>query len=216
MARLQILELPSGINDDRSPYVLVIDQVPSDETKFDAIRRDLLSDGDLAPRLGARAVLVFEETIDIPANEPLPITETDDSERAGTTQIVYAHERTRLDLCNALLLSGDTTWRQLVEQAGARQRELAVLYRGRHELADTLGVARTRGWEDILNAAAGLRKQRDAQAEAIERVRRESTNPEVMDAQQEHPTVWMHGYKCGVLAAKGALRRPHNEPTVKP
>ncbi|TXJ75426.1 hypothetical protein E2C11_23220 [Streptomyces lavendulae] len=69
MARLQILELPSGINDDRPPFLLVIDQVPTDEAKFDAIRRDLLGDGDLAPRLGARAVMCFEETIGIPANE---------------------------------------------------------------------------------------------------------------------------------------------------
>lgn len=69
MARLQILELPEGTADDRPPFVLVIDQAPTDEAKFDAIRRDLLADGDLAPRLGARAVLVFEDTIDIPANE---------------------------------------------------------------------------------------------------------------------------------------------------
>lgn len=82
MARLQILQLPEGAGDDRPPYVLVIDQVPSDETKFDAIRRDLLSDGDLAPRLGARAVLCFEETVSIPANEalPLPLLSTEGDE----------------------------------------------------------------------------------------------------------------------------------------
>ncbi|HTE56961.1 MAG TPA: hypothetical protein VK698_39180 [Kofleriaceae bacterium] len=69
MARLQILELPEGSNDERPPFVLVVDQVPSDEAAFDAIRRDLLADGDLAERVGARAVLVFEDTIDIPAND---------------------------------------------------------------------------------------------------------------------------------------------------
>jgi hypothetical protein len=69
MARLQILELPEGSGDDRPPFVLVVDQAPTDEAAFDAIRRDLLTDGDLAPRIGARAVLVFETTIDIPANE---------------------------------------------------------------------------------------------------------------------------------------------------
>ncbi|MFF1574836.1 hypothetical protein ACFVWR_19015 [Leifsonia sp. NPDC058292] len=69
MARLQILELPEGAADERAPFVLVIDQVPTEQTKFDAIRRDLLADGDLAERLGARAVLVFEETIEIPVNE---------------------------------------------------------------------------------------------------------------------------------------------------
>lgn len=71
MARLQILELPMVHNGDQSetPFVLVIDQVPSDEAAFDAIRRDLLTNGDLAPHLGARAVLVFETTVDIPAND---------------------------------------------------------------------------------------------------------------------------------------------------
>ncbi|MGW7688829.1 hypothetical protein ACWGMA_08035 [Streptomyces asiaticus] len=68
MARLQILELPEGANDDRPPFVLVVDQMPPDESGFEALRRDL-SDGNLAERIGARAVLVFEETIDIPANE---------------------------------------------------------------------------------------------------------------------------------------------------
>lgn len=67
MARLQILELPEGSNDDRPPFVLVIDQMPKDEAAFDALRRDL-SD-DLAQRTGARAILVFEDTIDIPAND---------------------------------------------------------------------------------------------------------------------------------------------------
>jgi hypothetical protein len=69
MARLQILELPEGADDDRPPFVLVVDQVSADEPAFDALRRDLGDHGDLLVRIGARAVLVFEETIDIPANE---------------------------------------------------------------------------------------------------------------------------------------------------
>lgn len=72
MARLQILELPEGTGDDRPPFVLVIDQVPTDEVGFDALRRDLGTPDDLLERIGARAVLVFEETIDIPANDTLP------------------------------------------------------------------------------------------------------------------------------------------------
>jgi hypothetical protein len=66
---LQILELPQGDGDDRPPFILVIDQVPTSEEAYNSLRRDLLSDGELAPRIGARAVLVFEETIEIPANE---------------------------------------------------------------------------------------------------------------------------------------------------
>lgn len=69
MARLQILELPEGADDDRPPFVLVVDQVPADEPAFDALRRDLGDHDDLLVRIGARAVLVFEDTVDIPANE---------------------------------------------------------------------------------------------------------------------------------------------------
>ncbi len=68
MARLQILELPEGSNDDRPPFLLVVDQVPANGDGFEALRRDLMDDY-LAARTGARAVLVFEDTIDIPAND---------------------------------------------------------------------------------------------------------------------------------------------------
>ncbi|TVL89754.1 hypothetical protein [Streptomyces sp. SAJ15] len=67
MARIQILELLEGADDERPPFVLVIDQVPTGEAAFEALRRDL-NGGDIAERIGARAVLVFEDTIDIPAN----------------------------------------------------------------------------------------------------------------------------------------------------
>ncbi|WP_327222994.1 hypothetical protein OG229_02300 [Streptomyces platensis] len=66
MARLQILELPEGAGDDRPPFALVIDQYEPppypgepEPSPFDGI----------AEKIGARAILVFEETIDIPANE---------------------------------------------------------------------------------------------------------------------------------------------------
>lgn len=68
MARLQILELPEGSGDDRPPFVLVVDEAPITEPQFEALRRDLQA-SDLAERTGARAVLCFECTIDIPANE---------------------------------------------------------------------------------------------------------------------------------------------------
>ncbi|MGW5173126.1 hypothetical protein ACWERY_02010 [Streptomyces sp. NPDC004082] len=67
MARLQILELPEGSNDDRPPFVLVVDQIPTDDAAFDQLRRDL--SGDVAARIGARAVLAFEGSIEIPAND---------------------------------------------------------------------------------------------------------------------------------------------------
>jgi hypothetical protein len=128
---LQILQLPEGASDDRPPFVLVVDQhfplryvhglggerEPEPVDEFAGV----------ADQIGARGVLIFREPVEIPANDPLPVPE--DPERAGTTQIVYAHERTRLDLCSALLLSGDTTWRKLVEATAERQRTVARLFR---------------------------------------------------------------------------------------
>lgn len=128
MARLQILELPSGSGDDRPPFVLVIDEAatgPDGELLIKAA--DYI---EAREHIGACDVFVFEETVEIPANEPPPLTEVvDDPERAGTTQLVHAHERSRLALCDALLLSRDTTWHQITEQVGKRQQELADFYR---------------------------------------------------------------------------------------
>ncbi|MCX5522179.1 hypothetical protein OG342_04760 [Streptomyces bobili] len=124
MARLQILELPSGQGDDRPPFVLVVDECAPQRIALGS----KASYGDhwqnLADRIGASGVIVTPETVDIPANAstPLPLLDVGEAERAGATQLVDAHERTRLDLCDALLLSQDTTWHQLVEAAGAGRR----------------------------------------------------------------------------------------------
>ncbi|MGQ4343584.1 hypothetical protein [Streptomyces sp. SAS_275] len=67
MARLQILELPEGANDERAPFVLVVDQMPDDDAAFDQFRRDLSE--DVATRIGARAVLAFQGSVEIPAND---------------------------------------------------------------------------------------------------------------------------------------------------
>ena len=66
MARLQILELPMVHNGDQTetPFILVIDQV-SDETAQDIANWPK----DISTRLGARHVLCFGETVDIPAND---------------------------------------------------------------------------------------------------------------------------------------------------
>lgn len=71
MARLQILELPEGADDDRPPFILVIDEyvpqryITAGGSEFKA--RDPFE--GVAEKIGARAVLVFEESIEIPANE---------------------------------------------------------------------------------------------------------------------------------------------------
>ncbi|MFD7465153.1 hypothetical protein [Streptomyces tendae] len=81
MARLQILELPEGSGDDRPPFLLVVDQAGEDISKalnlnpstdevvpYDTVVQRLTG-LSLAEQIGARAVLVFEDTIDIPAND---------------------------------------------------------------------------------------------------------------------------------------------------
>ncbi|MFF8482306.1 hypothetical protein [Streptomyces antibioticus] len=132
MARLQILPLPGGVGDERPPFVLVVDQYQPmryvlgiDQGEPEAADEFAFT----AEQIGARAVLVFAETVEIPAGGPLPLLVADGVERDGTTQLVDAHERTRLDLCDALLLSRDTTWRTLVEAASERQRAVARLAR---------------------------------------------------------------------------------------
>lgn len=130
MARLQILQLPEAAGDGRPPFVLVVDEyVP---------RRYILGSGQgdrpepvsefegLAEQIGAKHVLVFQETIEIPANGPLPVGGVPEGP-AESAEIIDAHERTRLQLCDALLLSWDTTWRALVEEAAERQRTVTRL-----------------------------------------------------------------------------------------
>ncbi|MDT0381420.1 hypothetical protein RM572_21920 [Streptomyces sp. DSM 42041] len=63
MPRLQILELPEGTHDDRPPFALVIDQV-TDKTLADITHNETV----LAEGIGARHVLVFAETVEIPDN----------------------------------------------------------------------------------------------------------------------------------------------------
>lgn len=71
MARLQILELPTEHHGDdmTTPWLLVIDQV-DEATAADIARWP----DDIAKRTGARHVLCFSETVDIPANE-VPLDE---------------------------------------------------------------------------------------------------------------------------------------------
>ncbi|MFJ9671335.1 hypothetical protein ACIRP5_11175 [Streptomyces sp. NPDC101221] len=69
MARLQILELPEGSNDDRPPFVLVVDQCVPQRIALgaDATFGDYWQ--NLADKIGARGVIVTPETVDIPAND---------------------------------------------------------------------------------------------------------------------------------------------------
>ncbi|MEU1272960.1 hypothetical protein [Streptomyces sp. NPDC005799] len=179
MARLQILELPTEHHGDDmvTPWVLVVDQVPTDEASFETLRRDLGDHREFVERLGARAVLVFEDTIEIPENAPQVVTEVVE-EHAGTTEIVYAHERTRLELCDALLVSRDTTWRQLIGHVRLRQRELADVYRKLDEVKAKSDVRVYLGDMEVSSVS--------------------STNAEARDKELSEARQWArHGYEIG-------------------
>ncbi|MFF2100971.1 hypothetical protein [Streptomyces sp. NPDC058202] len=181
MARLQILELPEGAGDDRAPFVLVVDQMPTDDAAFDQLRTDL-SD-DVAARIGARAVLAFEGGIEIPANDTSAYRAADQPETRvmlGDREVanVVAPDALRMRVANqdrdlnareALIdahrVEADARVAKFVDDSWRIQQERKTA------LLDALGMDRTRDWDDIRNAAAGLRKQRDAQATELEQLR---------------------------------------------
>ncbi|MFB7162317.1 hypothetical protein [Streptomyces sp. NPDC056242] len=66
MARMQILELPEGAGDERPPFALVIDQADGDSP---TLRAWLEGWEHVKEQIGARALLVFEETMELPGNE---------------------------------------------------------------------------------------------------------------------------------------------------
>ncbi|MGO4630510.1 hypothetical protein AB4225_06135 [Streptomyces sp. 2RAF24] len=106
MARLQILELPEGVGDERPPFVLIVDEyVP--QRYVTAVGAEFKTrdpfDG-VAERIGARAVLAFEETIEIPANEvvidpagyPVQVQIEADTSRFEEQLAAAAHKAARL------------------------------------------------------------------------------------------------------------------------
>ena len=140
MARLQILQLPEGASDERPPFLLVIDEAatgPDGELLIKAA--DFI---EAREATGARDIFVFEETVAIPANDvlPLPLLTVRGDQ---TAELIAAHEQTRQALCDAFLLSLDSTWAQIVDIATHRQRSLAGLLR-EHAAPDPSLVALAR------------------------------------------------------------------------
>lgn len=153
MARLQILELPEGSGDDRPPFVFIIDQAPRDESSS-AFRDDLVNN-EIANRIGARHVLVFEDTVDIPANDT-------------TAYLQQVAEETGATIGK---ITSAFSAQQLADERNDIARDMDRLAKWKQELADALGMDRLRDWDDIRNAAAGLRKDRDSRAATTEKIR---------------------------------------------
>ncbi|MGW2090022.1 hypothetical protein [Streptomyces sp. NPDC001880] len=58
MARLQILELPEGADDDRPPFILVVDQCPPQRIPLGASTSWGDHWQDIADKIGARTAIV--------------------------------------------------------------------------------------------------------------------------------------------------------------
>lgn len=206
MARLQILELPEGSGDDRPPFVLVVDQYTPLRYVLGVDQPEPVSEFDgIAEKIGARAVLVFEETIDIPANEvpvgsdgyPMKIRIEGDFEQLW--QQVEAETRYAQGKATRA-----ATARDLADERTDIARDMDRLAKWKTELTDALGMDRTRDWDDIRNAVAGLRKERDAKAAALERVRALDDEPAAMNAQNSDPVSYLHGYRIAISTARCA------------
>lgn len=197
MPRLQILELPEGADDQRPPFALVIDQADDAIRDSLAVTESPLADG-LVTKLGARAVLVFDTTVDIPANQvpvgpdglPVrfrveadfqPFREQVRAEATAASNVVagarYASETygngvqsgaPSCRYCGADCTDG-RSWDGGIRYACARCADWrAKLNDHKRRLTDALGMDRLRDWDDIVNAARGLRSQLDQQNAALE------------------------------------------------
>ncbi|MWA08748.1 hypothetical protein [Streptomyces sp. BA2] len=164
MARIQILELPMVHVGDVSetPFLLVIDQV-DDDTAEDITHWP----EDIATRIGARQVLCLPGTVDIPANDLPP--SIDEAFKNDVESWAAGTNETIMRIVEAM--SGGTKrtpsprprndGQRLAAERTDIARDMDRLAKWKHELADALGVDRTRDWDDIRNAAAGLRQGRD-------------------------------------------------------
>jgi hypothetical protein len=234
MARLQILELPAGPDDDRPPFILVIDEA-SDEVAASLNAPDGTLREGLAEEIRSQGVLIFRETVEIPANDttayrdasPSEAPETFDAELAALVLETLGIEMEPGGISCGEVLFGACRELQKSEAARAhlrRERKEARMWaRHGYEIGQKHcgwsdhGVAPdwlTEGWPPHIDSCEHLKRAAELD-EALSRVRNLSTEPEVMNADQERPDVWKHGYHCGVLAARSATR-PRGEETRKP
>jgi hypothetical protein len=211
MARLQILELPEGSGDDRPPFVLVVDEWDIDSLDTHAMLTAYWD--SFGEKIGARGVLFADRTIDIPANDTTAYL----SEAAQQVKPADGDERVR-QVEAKLKAAFDVAAQFEAQRDEARQWARHGYEIGQKHCGWTdHGVAPdwlTQGWPPHIDSCEHLKQMAEFD-EALTRVRNAPTRPEAMNAQQGHPDIWLHGYECGVLAAKAAAR-PRNEPTVKP
>lgn len=204
MARLQILELPEGSGDDRPPFVLVVDEWEVDSLDTHAMLGDYWD--SFGEKIGARGVLFVDRKIELPANDTS----------------AYLRDSLPTDAHYETVIGGQPIeWtpvsdgQRLADERTDIARDMDRLTHRRDELADALGIDRGSNWDDIRNAAAGLRKSNEARGEAIDRVLGLPYQPEVMGAQYADPTGYQHGYRIAIQDAKRAVGHQSEHPTEK-
>lgn len=245
MARLQILELPEGSGDDRPPFILVVDQAdeatvnalsPSNEglSSHSAVMQKLTGQ-TAAEQIGARGILVFADTIDIPANEvpvgpdgyPLKIRIEGDFE-TFREQVQDEIRKAQVELRDVINNDGIAEFSgPKCQYCGANCSDgrswdggdlyacpscadwRAKLNHHRAELLDALGMDRLRDWDDIRNAARGLRKKTEDLAAKIERVLRLPETPQQGVGAEAFD--YLNGYRDATRAALSALVNPADD-----
>ncbi|MEU6597832.1 hypothetical protein [Streptomyces flaveolus] len=196
---MQILQLPEGADDDRPPFVLIVDQYqPLRYMTGLGEEKQVVDEFEgIAEKIGARAVLVFWEPVEIPANDL-------------TSRLDAADDATNVRDKDAELRAAN----EWIERLTAERDEARQWARHGYEIGQKHcgwsdhGVAPawlTEGWPRAFGSCEHL-KQTAEFDEALTRVRNLPTQPDVMDSQQERPDIWLHGYKCGVLAARAAAQ----------
>lgn len=204
MARLQILELPEGSGDDRPPFVLVVDQ--ADYDSLSSLSAALEGWQNLKEEIGARAVLVFEEAIDIPAND-VPL---DPDGHPVKLRIEPDFETFRQQVQDEIR-KAQNELRQAINQDAASERteiarDMDRLAKRKNQLLDALGMDHTRDWDDIRNAARGLRKKSDDQAAKIERIIRLPETPQQGAGFETDD--YLKGYQAAIRRTLAALIGP--------
>ncbi|MEH0627787.1 hypothetical protein [Streptomyces stelliscabiei] len=207
MARLQILELPEGTGGDRPPFILVVDQALPERHVIVSGEIRVRSEWDtLAETIGARGVIVTPETIDIPANDTTAYL------NAAANGSLPADARYEMviggkpvDWPRADELSARTVDAvEAEEKLKAHEIRQRVDRECRAALTDALGMDGARDWDDIRNAARGLRAERDARTAIVQRVRDFPNTPESADSPAAIAPEYLAGYRDAVDAVRRA------------
>ncbi|WP_431784340.1 hypothetical protein [Streptomyces chumphonensis] len=175
MARLQILELPEGVDDARAPFVLVVDQCEnrwvSRPGDGDALASELWQQA--AQRLGARGAVVTPETVEIPANEvPVgpdgyPVRLRVEADLDGfREQVAEAREEAQRKLSDSETLGHELL--QRAENAEGRSRAMEV-QRNRANRRAEIAEAAAANAKELMGRRTRTLRERAERAERSER-----------------------------------------------